>query len=76
MNEDSNNVGNITQVIGAVVDVKFDENAIPSIYNALETEVEIGDKKEKIILEVQQQLGGGIVRTVAMTSTDGVKRSA
>ena len=76
MNEDSNNVGNITQVIGAVVDVKFDENAIPSIYNALETEVEIGDKKEKIILEVQQQLGGGIVRTVAMTSTEGLKRNA
>ncbi len=76
MNEDNKNVGNITQVIGAVVDVKFDESTIPNIYNALETEVEIGAKKEKIVLEVQQQLGGGVVRTVAMTSTEGLKRDA
>ncbi len=70
------NTGTVIQVIGAVVDVKFDETAIPSIYNALETEVEVGGKTEKIVLEVQQQLADGVVRTVAMTSTEGLKRGA
>ena len=70
------NTGTVIQVIGAVVDVKFDEAAIPSIYNALETEVEVGGKTEKIVLEVQQQLADGVVRTVAMTSTEGLKRGA
>lgn len=70
------NIGTVIQVIGAVVDVKFDETAIPSIYNALETEVEVGGKTEKIVLEVQQQLADGVVRTVAMTSTEGLKRGA
>ncbi len=64
------------QVIGAVVDVKFDESAIPNIYNALETEVELNGGREKIVLEVQQQLGDGVVRTVAMTSSEGLKRGS
>ncbi len=76
MSQDNKNIGTITQVIGAVVDVKFDESAIPSIYNALETEVEINGKKDKIVLEVQQQLGDGVVRTVAMTSSEGLKRGS
>jgi len=62
--------GEIAQVIGPVVDVKFTEK-IPELYNALI--VELGDKAA-LTLEVQQQLGGGLVRTVAMSSTDGLKR--
>ena len=62
--------GRIKQVIGAVVDVEFPADSIPAIYNALIT----GGDGAKIVLEVQQQLGGGVVRTVAMTSTEGLKR--
>ena len=68
--------GTITQVIGAVVDVKFPDDAIPAIYNALTAEIDIDCKKSNIVLEVQQQLGEGVVRTVAMTSTEGLKRGA
>jgi len=64
-----NNKGIIKQIIGAVVDVWF-ENNVPDIYTALETKKD--DKK--IVLEVQQHIGSGIVRTIAMTSTDGLKR--
>ena len=62
--------GRIKQVIGAVVDVEFPADSIPAIYNALTT----GGNGAKIVLEVQQQLGEGVVRTVAMTSTEGLKR--
>ncbi|OGJ64753.1 F0F1 ATP synthase subunit beta [Candidatus Peribacteria bacterium RIFCSPHIGHO2_12_FULL_55_11] len=65
--------GSITQVIGAVVDCSFpEENAPPPIYTALT--VNIG--KEPLTLEVQQHLGNGLVRTVAMGSTDGLERGA
>lgn len=64
------NTGLITQIIGPVVDVKFETN-LPEIYTALEIERE---NQDKLILEVQQQLSGGVVRTIAMTSTDGLKR--
>jgi len=63
------NKGTITQVIGPVVDVKFEKD-LPAIYNALEIAME----KSKLTLEVQQQLPGNIVRTVSMSSTDGLKR--
>ncbi|MFW5888398.1 MAG: F0F1 ATP synthase subunit beta [Patescibacteria group bacterium] len=76
--EKSRNIGYITQVIGAVVDVHF-ENDLPDIYNALEVErpvsLEEGEEKtEKVILEVQQHIGSGSVKTIAMGSTDGLKR--
>ncbi len=61
--------GTIKKVIGPVVDVSFGDH-LPDIYNALE--VMNGDKK--IILEVEQHLGGGLVRSVAMDSTDGLSR--
>ena len=73
---DIENIGTITQVIGAVVDVKFDPANIPSIYNALETRISTAEDGANIILEVQQHLGEGVVRTVAMTSTEGLKRGA
>ena len=63
------NKGIVIQVLGAVVDVKFG-GKIPDIYSALEAK--IGEKK--VTLEVQQQLEGGIARTVAMTGTEGLKR--
>ncbi|RKS85812.1 ATP synthase F1 subcomplex beta subunit [Orbus hercynius] len=62
--------GKIVQIIGAVVDVEFPENAVPNIYDALE--VDTG--AEKLVLEVQQQLGGGVVCCIAMGSTDGIRR--
>ncbi len=64
------NKGKIKQIIGAVVDVAF-EDKLPALYYALETEL---PSKEKLILEVQQHLGSNLVRTVAMGTTDGLKR--
>ena len=60
--------GTTVQVIGAVVDVEFPSDAIPNIYDALT----IGDAD--LTLEVQQQLGDGVVRTIAMGSSEGLKR--
>jgi len=60
--------GQIVQIIGAVIDVEFPRDAVPKIYDALTI-----DGKE-LVLEVQQQLGDGMVRTIAMGSTEGMKR--
>ncbi|HAH67807.1 MAG TPA: F0F1 ATP synthase subunit beta [Gammaproteobacteria bacterium] len=60
--------GNIVQVIGAVVDVEFPKEAIPSVYDALTL------KDGDLVFEVQQQLGDGIVRTIAMGASEGLKR--
>ncbi|MGN6196363.1 MAG: F0F1 ATP synthase subunit beta [Ginsengibacter sp.] len=66
------NTGKIKQIIGAVVDVHFEnENKLPEIFNALELTRENGDK---LVLEVQQHLGEDSVRTIAMDSTEGLKR--
>jgi len=62
--------GKIVQIIGAVVDVEFPQDAVPQVYSALE--VKNGDAR--LVLEVQQQLGGGVVRTIAMGTSDGLKR--
>jgi F-type H+-transporting ATPase subunit beta len=59
--------GKIAQIIGAVVDVEFPRNAVPKVYHALEVE-------GGLTLEVQQQIGDGVVRTIAMGSTDGLTR--
>merc|ERR1711982_287133 len=67
---DGNIVGKITQVIGAVVDVKFEGEGLPAILNALSIPTEKGE----LILEVAQHLGDGSVRTIAMGSTDGLVR--
>jgi len=60
--------GSIVQVIGAVVDAQFPRDAIPKVYDALNVE------QAGLTLEVQQQLGDGVVRAIAMGSTDGLKR--
>ena len=62
--------GNIVQIIGAVVDVEFPGHAIPKVYDALNVDAE----GVETTLEVQQQLGDGVVRTIALGSTDGLQR--
>jgi F-type H+-transporting ATPase subunit beta len=64
------NKGKITQIIGPVVDVRFEEN-LPAIYNAL---LVYNLNGEKITLEVNQHVGLNEVRAIAMSSTDGLKR--
>ncbi len=62
--------GKIVQIIGAVLDVEFPSNSIPKIYDALVVEGE----GINTVLEVQQQIGDGVVRTIALGSTDGLRR--
>jgi F-type H+/Na+-transporting ATPase subunit beta len=62
--------GNITQIIGPVIDVRFKRDCLPKLYNALE----IWNNDNKIVLEVMQHLGDDVVRAVAMNSTDGLVR--
>ncbi|HKK22502.1 MAG TPA: F0F1 ATP synthase subunit beta, partial [Pseudohaliea sp.] len=60
--------GKVVQIIGAVVDVEFPRDAVPNVYDALNvTELDL-------TLEVQQQIGDGAVRAIAMGSTDGLRR--
>src|SRR6185312_15199620 len=66
-----NNIGTISQVIGAVVDVKF-EGELPFILNALHTQ----NQGKTLVLEVAQELGENTVRTIAMDTTDGLVRGA
>ncbi|MFP4076648.1 MAG: F0F1 ATP synthase subunit beta, partial [Halochromatium sp.] len=60
--------GKVVEIIGAVVDVQFPRDAMPKVYDALQVD------STGLTLEVQQQLGDGIVRTIAMGTTDGLKR--
>lgn len=60
--------GRIVQIIGAVIDVEFPRDSVPKVYDALKV------SEKETILEVQQQLGDGVVRTIAMGSTEGLKR--
>lgn len=62
------NSGRIVQIIGAVVDVEFPRNAVPKVYDAMKV------TKNGVTLEVQQQLGDGVVRTIAMGSSEGLSR--
>jgi F-type H+-transporting ATPase subunit beta len=62
------NQGKVVQIIGAVVDVEFPRESVPKVYDALKID------GMAITLEVQQQLGDGVVRTIALGSTDGLKR--
>jgi len=62
------NAGKVVQVIGPIVDVEFSRESVPKINDALKLE------KGTLVFEVQQQLGDGVVRTIAMGTTDGLKR--
>ena len=68
--------GSIVQCIGAVVDIQFPRNAMPKVYDALklDTSEENGMVEAGLTFEVQQQLGDGVVRTIAMGSSDGLRR--
>src|SRR5690625_191563 len=60
--------GRIVQVIGAVIDVEFPRDAVPKIYHALKV------TESDLTLEVQQQLGDGVVRTIALGASEGLRR--
>lgn len=62
------NQGKIVEIIGAVVDVEYTERHVPKIFDALKVD------EEDLVLEVQQQIGDGVVRTIAMGTTDGLRR--
>lgn len=64
------NVGTIIQIIGAVLDIKFSSDNMPSLYNA----IEIDNKGKKIVAEVAQHLGDDVVKCIAMSSTEGLVR--
>ena len=68
--------GQIVQCIGAVVDIQFPRDQMPRIYEALKLQPSAGKSlaEEGLTFEVQQQLGDGIVRTIAMGSSDGLRR--
>jgi F-type H+-transporting ATPase subunit beta len=63
-------IGKVVQVIGPVIDIKFDTDALPNIYNAIE--INMGDRT--VIAEVEQHMGDDIVRAIAMEATEGLRR--
>jgi len=68
------NIGKVTQVIGSIFDAEFPEDHLPAIYNAVLVDQEIKGIRVKLTGEIQQHLGGGRVRCVALASTDGMVR--
>ncbi|MEZ4114424.1 MAG: F0F1 ATP synthase subunit beta, partial [Candidatus Paceibacterota bacterium] len=70
MEKNKTNEGEITQIMGPVVDVRFSDGNLPEIYNALEVQTS-GDK---VVLEVSAHLGTNEIRAISMTSTDGLQR--
>ncbi len=72
--EDKKNIGNVVQVLGSVVDAEFKNGFLPEITHALIIERKIDDSVKRIVCEVQQHLGAGRVRSIALNSTDGIAR--
>ncbi|MEM6394063.1 MAG: F0F1 ATP synthase subunit beta, partial [Planctomycetota bacterium] len=68
--------GTISQIIGSTFDAQFPADALPDIYNAITVDFEVAGEKQSLTGEVQQHLGGGVVRAVALGSTDGLVRGA
>ncbi|MBN3534528.1 F0F1 ATP synthase subunit beta [Mycoplasma procyoni] len=68
------NVGKIVQILGPVIDVKFENGKVPALLNALEVELVTKDAKKKIVLEVEQHIGDDTVRTIAMEMTYGLSK--
>ena len=66
--------GTVLQVIGSTFDAQFPESDLPEIYNAIDIELEQGGQKIRLVGEVAKHLGGGVVRCVALGSTDGMRR--
>ena len=67
---ESKNIGKVVQIVGAVVDIRFEKDSLPDLLNA----IEIDNKGEKLVVEVAQHIGDDIVRCIAMGSTDGLMR--
>jgi F-type H+-transporting ATPase subunit beta len=68
--------GRVVRVIGPVVDVEFGRNSMPAIYNALTTEIALGELSKTLTLEVAQHIGDDMVRAIALQPTDGLVRGA
>ena len=66
----ANKIGKVVQVIGPVVDIKFDTDGLPNIYN--EIKIDMGEKQ--LVVEVEQHIGDDIVRTISMEATEGLRR--
>ena len=66
--------GRIVQIIGPVIDVEFEGGHLPPIYNALRIEADVAGEHIDVVAEVEQHLGEGRVRAVAMKPTDGLQR--
>jgi F-type H+-transporting ATPase subunit beta len=73
-NGQTSGVGTIVEVKGPVVDVRFNPEEIPEIYSAVTVPLNVDGEEKELVLEVQQLLGDDMVRTVAMSSTDGLQR--
>ncbi len=69
-------VGRVVRVIGPVVDIEFGHDSIPAMFNALTTEIELGELSKKLTLEVAQHIGDDMVRAIALQPTDGLVRGA
>ena len=67
---ENKNIGKVVQIVGAVVDIRFEKDSLPDLLNA----IEIDNKGEKLVVEVAQHIGDDIVRCIAMGSTDGLVR--
>ncbi len=74
VNESQVKIGRVVQCIGAVVDVEFPRDQMPKVFDALIIDDATSQAEAGLTLEVQQQLGDGIVRTIAMGSSDGLAR--
>ncbi len=74
--ETTTTTGRIVRVIGPVVDIEFGRGQIPELYNALKTEVELGELSKTLTLEVAQHIGDDMVRAIALQPTDGLVRGA
>jgi F-type H+-transporting ATPase subunit beta len=68
--------GRVVRVIGPVVDVEFGRNSIPALFNALTTEISLGELSKTLTLEVAQHIGDDMVRAIALQPTDGLVRGA
>src|ERR1039457_1558548 len=68
--------GRVVRVIGPVVDVEFPAEQLPGIYNALHVDVTMADQAATLTLEVAQDIGDDVVRTISMQQTDGLVRGA
>ena len=69
-----NKIGKIKRIIGPVVDVEFSTGNVPAVYSALEVMVGTGKDAKRVVLETQYHMGGDVVRTIAMDTTDGLSR--